>query len=221
MKKKFFMVIGLGRFGSYIARTLVSMNAEVLAVDKNIDTVQVMYSEIPNCVACDTANMLALKKLDVKSIDHAIIAIGNSLQDSILTITNLKQLGVPQITVRADKEEYKQIYELIGATDIIIPEVASAISLANAVMSDTMLDYKELGAGYALVNVNVGINVEKTLMKLDLRNQFGINIVGIQKGGKTDKFYIPRGTDKLEKGDVVVCVGKKTDVKKFDDFLNS
>ena len=221
MKKKFFMVIGLGRFGSYIARTLVSMNAEVLAVDKNIDTVQVMYSEIPNCVACDTSNMLALKKLDVKSIDHAIIAIGNSLQDSILTITNLKQLGVPQITVRADKEEYKQIYELIGATDIIIPEVASAISLANAVMSDTMLDYKELGSGYALVNVNVGINVEKTLMKLDLRNQFGINIVGIQKQGKINNFYIPKGTDKLEKGDVVVCVGKKTDVKKFDDFLNS
>ena len=221
MKKKFFMVIGLGRFGSYIARTLVSMNAEVLAVDKNIDTVQVMYSEIPNCVACDTANMLALKKLDIKSIDHAIIAIGNNLQDSILTITNLKQLGVPQITVRSDKEEYKQIYELIGASDIIIPEVASAISLANQVMSDTMLDYKELGAGYALVNVNVGINVDKTLMKLDLRNQFGINIVGIQKEGKSEKFFIPRGTDKLEKGDVVVCVGKKTDIKKFDDFLNS
>lgn len=221
MKKKFFMIIGLGRFGSYIARTLVSMNAEVLAVDKNIDTVQLMYSEIPNCVACDTSSMHSLKKLDIKSIDHAIIAIGNNLQASILTITNLKQLGVPQITVRADKEEYKQIYDLLGATDVIIPEVASAISLANQVMSDTMLDYKELGAGYALVNVNVGINVEKTLMKLDLRNQFGINIVGIQKEGKPANFYIPRGTDKLEKGDVVVCVGKKTDIKKFDDFLNS
>ena len=215
------MIIGLGRFGSYIAKSLVSMNAEVLAVDKNIDIVQAMYNEIPNCVSCDTANMIALKKLDIKSIDHAIIAIGNSLQDSILTITNLKTLGVSQITVRADKEEYKQIYELIGATDVIIPEYASAISLANQVMSDTMLDYKELGAGYALVNVNVGINVEKTLMKLDLRNQFGINIVGIQKQGKLDKFYIPRGTDKLEKGDVVVCVGKKGDIKKFDDFLNS
>lgn len=221
MKKKIFMIIGLGRFGSYVAKTLVSMNAEVLAVDKNMDVVQAMYKEIPNCVGCDTANINALKELDIKSVDHAIVAIGSNLQDSILTITNLKTLGVERITVRADQASYKQIYSLLGATEVIIPEEATAISLANQVTSDTMLDYKELGADYALVNVNVGINIEKTLMKLDLRNQFGINIVGIQKQGVAENFYIPRGTDKIDKGDVVVCVGKKGDIKKFDDFLNN
>ncbi|MCR5112545.1 MAG: TrkA family potassium uptake protein [Acholeplasmatales bacterium] len=221
MKKKFFMVVGLGRFGSYIAKTLASMNAEILAIDNNIDTVQEMYKQIPNCVCCDSTNINALKELDLKNIDHALIAIGNNLQASILTVTNLKSLGVNKISVRADQESYKQIYKLLGATDVIIPEEASAISLANKVLSDTMLDYKELGGDYALVNVNVGINVDKTLMKLDLRNQFGVNIVGIQKQGNEDDFYIPRGTDKLDKGDVVVCVGKKSDIKKFDDFLNS
>ncbi len=220
VKKKGFMVVGLGRFGSYVARTLVSMKADVLAIDKNENVIETMKGDIQNIISVDTTSLYALKQLDLKQIDHAIVAIGNNLQDSILTVNNLKELGVPRITVRADQESYKKIYRLLGATDVIIPEEASAVSLANQVMSDTMLDYHELGGGYALVNVNVGIDVPKALKDLRLRDQFGINIVGIIKEGNDDEFYIPRAADKLSKGDVVVCVGTKTDIKKFDDFLN-
>ena len=221
VRKKGFMVIGLGRFGSYVARTLANMKADVLAIDKNINVDESMKGDITNILSVDTTSLYALKQLDLKQIDHAIVAIGNNLQDSILTVTNLKELGVPRITVRADQEGYKKIYRLLGATEVIIPEEASAVSLANQVMSDSMLDYHELGGGYALVNVNVGIVVSKPLKELRLRDQFGINIVGIIKEGNDDTFYIPRANDKLAKGDVVVCVGTKNDIKKFDDYLNS
>ena len=109
VRKKGFMVIGLGRFGSYVAKTLANMKADVLAIDKNEQVIESMKGDIHNILSVDTTSLYALKQLDLKQIDHAIVAIGNNLQDSILTVTNLKELGVPRITVLADQEGYKKI----------------------------------------------------------------------------------------------------------------
>ena len=134
--KKTFMVIGLGRFGSYIAKTLVSMNCDVLAVDISEDSVQAISSYVPHCVIADSTKEAVLKELDAASIDHVVVAIGNNLQASILTVVNLKHLGVKRITVRADEEGHKEVYKTLGATEVIIPEESSAISLANQIISN-------------------------------------------------------------------------------------
>ena len=216
--KKSFIVIGLGRFGSNIAKTLIENNCDVLAVDISEESVKRVSSFVPHCVIADATKEQVLVELGAKSIDHAVVAIGNNLQASILTIMNLKHLGVPRITVRADEEGHKEVYRTLGATEVIIPEESAAISLGNQIISDSILDYYTVSRSYAMVKVNIGRDFKENLIELDLRNSYGINIVGIIK--EDGEFFIPRGTDKLIKGEVAVVVGTKPKIKKFDDFLN-
>ncbi len=217
--KKTFMVIGLGRFGSNIAKNLVAMNCDVLAVDINEESVSAISGFVPHCVIADATKERVLEELGAKTIDHVVVAIGNNLQASILTIVNLRHLGVRNITVRADEESHKEVYLTLGASDVIIPEESAAVSLANQIVSDSILDYYEVSKGYALAKIIIGRDYEENLIELDLRNKYDINIVGLIN--EDGDFFIPRGTDKLQKGNIAVVVGTKQKIKKIDEFFNS
>lgn len=216
--KKSFIVIGLGRFGSSVAKALANLNCDILAMDISEDCVTEIARDIEHCVIADSTKISTLKELGVASIDHAVVAIGNNLEASILTTMNLKALGVKNITVRSDSESYREIYERLGATEVIIPEEASATSLANQIASDAILDYYAIDRDYAIVQIQVGPKFpSQTLIDLNLRNKFDVNIVGIIH---EDKFYIPRGTDYLVPSDIMVLVGTKQKIRKVDAFIN-
>ena len=216
--KKSFIVIGLGRFGSSVARSLANLNCDILAMDISEDCVTEISRDIEHCVIADSTRISTLKELGVASIDHAVVAIGNDLEASILTTMNLKALGVKNITVRSDSESYREIYERLGATEVIIPEEASATSLANQIASDAILDYYTIDGDYAIVQIQVGPKFpSQTLIELNLRNKFDVNIVRIIH---EDKFYIPRGTDYLVASDIMVLVGTKQKIRKVDAFIN-
>ena len=216
--KKTFMIIGLGRFGSCIAKELVQNKCDIIAIDKDEKSVRDISKYVNNCVIADSTSLNVLTDLDASKVDHAVIAIGNNLQASILSIINLKKLGVKKITVRADDLTYKEVFEALGATDVIVPEESSAISLANQIMSDSVLDYYGVSADYAMVKVIVGKQfVPKNLIELNLRALFDVNIVGIIRDGK---FFIPKGTDTINPDDVVVVVGTGSKINKLDDFFN-
>ena len=102
--KKSFVVIGLGRFGANVAKTLAAMKCDVLAIDVNEDAVSEVAKTVQHSVIADATKISVLERLGAKNIDHAVVAIGNNLEASILTVVNLKNLGVKQITVRADNE---------------------------------------------------------------------------------------------------------------------
>lgn len=219
MKKKNFLIIGLGRFGSMVAKTLELLKCDVLAVDNDEDIVSSISNCVSHCVIADSTKLNVLVDLNAASFDHAVVAIGNNLQASILTVLNLKKLGVKNITVRADNEDFKEVFENLGVTEVIIPEEVSAISLANQITSNSILDYYYISDDYGIYKVSVGENfTSKSLIELDVRNTFDVNIVGIIRD---DLFYIPKGIDVLNALDVVVVVGKKNKIKKFDSFLNS
>ncbi len=216
--KKTFMVIGLGRFGSCVARVLVNNKCDIIAIDKNEKSVRDLSKIVNNCVIADATSLSVLSDLDANKVDHAIVAIGNNLQASILTVINLKKLGVRKITVRADDITYKEVFEALGATDVIVPEESSAISLGNQIMSDSVLDYYGVSDDYAMVKVIVGnLFVPKNLIELNLRSLFDVNVVGITRN---NKFFIPKGTDSINPGDVVVVVGTRNRISKLDDFFN-
>ena len=220
--KKSYLVIGLGRFGANVAKSLAQMNCDVLAVDTNEESVQQLSHEVPHCLIADATKMNVLHELGAGSVDYAIVAIGNNLQASILTVVNLKNLGVKNIIVRADVEGHKEVYKMLGATEVIIPEEASAKSLANQILSDSILDYYQVALNYAIVKIEIGEKFEsKTLIELNIRNRFDVNIVGIIKDISSTEFYIPKGTDVLSPGNIVVVVGTDSKLKKFDQFLNS
>ena len=216
--KKSFMVIGLGRFGANIAKVLANMDAEVLAIDIDEDSVTKIAPFVPHCVVADSTKPNVLKELGAAQIDHAVVAIGNNLQASILTVLNLKNLGVKKITVRADEEGHKEVYRMLGASEVIIPEEATALSLANQIMSDSILDYYQLAENYTMVKIFVGDGFEpKSIIDMNVRVLFDINIVGVIKD---DKFAIPKANDLIVPGDVLVVVGTKENYQKFESFLN-
>lgn len=216
--KKSFIVIGLGRFGASVAKALANLNCDILGMDISEDCVTEIARDVEHCVIADSTRISTLKELGVASIDHAVVAIGNNLEASILTTMNLKALGVKNITVRSDSEGYREIYERLGATEVIIPEEESATSLANQIASDAILDYYAIDRDYAIVQIQVGPKFpSQTLIDLNLRNKFDVNIVGIIH---EDKFYIPRGTDYLVPSDIMVLVGTKQKIRKVDAFIN-
>ena len=216
--KKSYVVIGLGRFGSNIVKVLSNMNCDVLAIDINEDTVQAISSYTNHCVIADSTKINVLKELGCNSIDHAVVAIGNNLQSSILTVLNLKKLGVKRITVRADEEGHKEIFTMLGANEVIIPEEASANSLANQIISDSVIDYYPLSNEYSMVKISVPDSFEaKTILELNVRVLFDINIVGIIRD---NIFNIPKPDAFIRPGDVLVVVGTSENYKSFDSFLN-
>ena len=216
--KKTFVVIGLGRFGFNVAKTLAEMNSDVLAIDVNEESVRNISKYVEHCVITDGTKFDALNELGVGQIDHAVVAIGNNLQASVLTVVNLKKLNVRLITVRADDVSQKELFYMLGATEVIIPEEASAISLANQIMSDSILDYYEISKDFVMVKISVGKNFErKTIMEMNIRNVFEVNIVGIIKDRE---LYIPHGTDVIEPNNIMVVSGNKNNINKFDEFLN-
>ena len=216
--KKSFMVIGLGRFGANIAKVLANMDADVLAIDIDEDSVTKIAQYVPHCVVADSTKPHVLKELGASQIDHAVVAIGNNLQASILTVLNLKNLGVKKITVRADEEGHKEVYRMLGASEVIIPEEATALSLANQIMSDSILDYYQLAENYTMVKIFVGDGFEpKSIIDMNVRVLFDINIVGVIKN---DRFAIPKANDLIVPGDVLVVVGTKENYQKFESFLN-
>lgn len=216
--KKSFVVIGLGRFGISVTKSLIALRSDCLAIDVSEEAVKKVSQFAPNCAIADATNIDALKELDVKSVDHAIVAIGNSLQSTILTVINLKELGVKNITVRIDSDTFKDVMLRLGATEVIIPEEASAVSLANQILSDTILDYYKVNEEYSIAKVIVGKSFEEvSLLDLGSLKKYDINIIGITR---ENEFIQPKANDTIKPDDILTIFGPDKKITKFDAFLN-
>ncbi len=216
--KKTFLIIGLGRFGMAVIKTLGELNADVIAIDVNEKAVEEASNYVEHCAICDSTRINALKEIAADSYDHAVVAIGNNLQATILTIINLKELGLKKISVRVDSNEYVKVMERLGADEIIIPEDEAAISFANQIISDTILEYHPITKDFSMVKIKVGEKfAEQSIVDLDVRNKFDINIVGITRD---NKFYQPKATDTIKPNDILTVFGKSNKINKFDRFLN-
>lgn len=218
MMKKKFLVLGLGRFGMQVAKALDDMNNEVLACDIEQDRVELAAQFLQYAEICDASKMEVLKEINAQTYSAAIVCIG-SLQSTFLAIANLHELGVEKIYVRLETEEYENICKKLGATNVIIPEEAAAISLAHEVMSDNILDYYEINDKYGVVQVRIRESFQPTsLMDLDLRNRFDINVIGIMRG---KDFFIPKGVDTINPHDTVLVVGTTNKISKFEREINN
>ncbi len=216
MKKKI-LVIGLGRFGLSIAKTLSNMNVDILAIDNKNDPVEKASEFLQYVEVCDSSKKDVLEEINASSFETAIVAIGN-LEATFLTVANLSELGVKNIYVRAESNDYENILTKLGATNIIIPETAAATSLAHEVVSQSVLDYYEISKDYGVVKVEIPEDFKSdTLINLDIRNRYDVNIVGIIRN---DSFFIPKGTDKILPLDVVLIVGKDNKITKFESDIN-
>ena len=203
---KSYIVVGLGRFGSEVARRLCALGCEVLAMDIHNELVQQISSEVTHAVVGDARDKDVLRSLGVRNLDCAVVAIGDSLSDSVLATMNLKELGLPYIVCKAHDETHRRVLDKLGADRVVIPEQENATRLARSLASPNVLDYIELSHDYGIIEVPTPKGwLGSSLRKLNVRAKLGVNIIAVKRDGKVEVTLDP--DRELSDGDVLVVLG--------------
>lgn len=210
---KSYIVVGLGRFGSEVARQLCVNGCEVLAMDVRSELVQQISSEVTHAVVADGQDKSVLKALGAASFDCAVVAIGDDLAASVLATMNLKELGVPYLVCKASNETHRRVLEKLGADRIVIPEQENGARLARSLSTPNVLDYIELSQDCGIAEVPAPESwQDKTLKELNVRAKLGVNIIAIRRDGK---LTVSPGADfAILSGDVVVVLGDNRALEK-------
>lgn len=213
--KKEFAVIGLGRFGGSMCRSLTEQGMEVMAIDMNEDRVNEFAPIVTQAVVADTTDEQVLKSLGIRNFDHVIVAIGDNIQSSILTTLILKELGVNHITVKAQNDYHEKVLRKIGADHVVHPERDMGRRIAHYIVSNNVLDYLELSEEYSIVEIKVNeLLAGQSLVQLDVRAKYGLNIVAIKRGQEI--IVSPKADDPLRLGDILIIIGADTDINRFE-----
>lgn len=218
VKNKEFAVIGLGRFGASICRELYQLGMEVMAIDIDEDRVNEFSKIASHAVIADSTDEIAMKSLGIRNFDHVVVAIGDNIQASILTTLILKELGVINITVKAQNDYHEKVLRKIGADHIVHPERDMGKRIANNISSRSVLDYLELSDELRIVEIVASKKINgHTLQNLNIRAKFGLNIVAIKRHESV--MVSPRATDEIREGDVLIVIGGDEEVDQFEAYL--
>lgn len=210
---KSYMVIGLGRFGSEVARRLCALGCEVLAIDSHADLVQQISNDVTHAVVADAQDKDVLRALGAKSFDCAVVAIGGSLSDSVLATLNLKELGVPKVVCKAHDETHRKVLMKVGADQVVIPEQEQASRLAKSLSSHNVLDYIELSSEYGIVEVPAPKSwVGKSLKELNVRAKLGLNILAVKHESRIN--VSPAADYAIAEADIMVVLGDTVALEK-------
>lgn len=187
MRTKSVLLIGLGRFGKYIAMKLHELGHEVMAVDESEDRINDVMPYVTNGQIGDSTNEALLKSLGVKNYDVCIVTIGGNFQSSLETTCLLKELGAKKVVSRAEQDVQAKFLLRNGADEIIYPEKQLAVWAAIRYSSDHVLDYIELGDSYSIFEVEVPQAWRgKSVAEIDIRKKYNVNIIATKKNGKID-----------------------------------
>ena len=203
---KSFIVVGLGRFGTEVARMLCRQGCEVLAIDVSSDLVQQVSDDVTQAVVADARDQEVLRALGAKDFDCGIVAIGGNLGDSVLATMNLKELQVPYVVCKAHDETHRQVLQKLGADRVVIPEKENADRLAKSLSSPNVLDYIELSEDYGIIEVPApAIWADKSLIELNVRAKLGVNILAVKRAGEIS--VSPAADFRIAQNDVLVVLG--------------
>ena len=219
MKKKTFCILGLGIFGSTIAKELAKHNYEVIAMDRDMTCVERLKEEIDICVKGDFTDIDQLRALGVGDCDVAIVATGSHLEESVLGIMSLKELGVPYVVAKAKNKKYMSILKKVGADRIVRPEKEIGERVAKQLLSENIIDLIDIDDEYSIVEIKAPNSwTNKSLIDLDLRNKFGINVLGIRKKPKEHLSISPDKNYKIEENDILLVIAEDSLFNEIDSL---
>ncbi len=214
---KQFAVVGMGRVGASLLRTLESLGHDVLGIDCDDGRIEDLAAELPgaNLVTADATEPPVLRDLGLEQFDGAAVVIGESIQASVLVTLILKDLGVPMVFSRANNELHAKVLDRVGADHVIQPEKEFGEFLARQMSLPGIQDYLELGHDEALIEIEVPDNwVGKSLANLQLHRKKDLTVLAIkgrEKGGT-----LPKPETPLQEGDILVLGGPKKELDKLD-----
>ncbi len=225
---KRFAVIGLGHFGKKLAIALAMSGAEVIAIDKNREQIELISDQVSHAVRLDSTDEEALKAQGVDKVDVAIISIGQGtgrgFESAVLTVVNLKQMGVKEIFARAEDLIAGEVFSKIGATDVIYPEIESAQRWAYKLIAPQIGEKIDFAPGYSLARIKAPASFDgKTLMDLQLRQKYNVNLVAIKRGEhskakskeKGDIINVPMPNTVIYQDDILMVAGSDADLAKL------
>jgi trk system potassium uptake protein TrkA len=217
LAKRQYAVIGLGRFGVSVARRLQEAGQEVLGMDVNEERVDEAVSYVTHAVVADTTEEKALISVGIRNFDCVIVAIGNDMQSSILTVLLLKELGVKKVIAKALGKNHGQVLDKVGADWIIYPERDMGERVANQLLSPNMLNYIELSKEYNIEEIIVpSWMAEKSLRDLDIRAKYNVSVIAIVREGNI--IISPSPDQNIHNGDLLVVIGNREDLADFSNL---
>jgi len=227
---KRFAVIGLGRFGSSVARALAEKKQEVMAIDNDENLVHDIMDSVSKAICLDSTDEKAMKSIGMQDVDVAICGIGTNIEASILVTLLLKELGIPVIICKAVNEPHKRVLLKIGASRVVLPERDMGVRIANTIVSadNNVLEHIDLPGNASILEIIPPKEfIGKTLRDIDMRSKFGVNVIAIKKKesdpetgevtGTGDINITPLADDVLAEDDVLVVFGEN---KKIEELKN-
>jgi trk system potassium uptake protein TrkA len=183
MKQKTYAILGLGVFGSTIAKTLSEYHCEVIGIDTDLTCVERVAEFATQAVQADFTDIEQLRELGIQDVDVAVVATGSQLESSIMAVLHLKELGVPYIVAKAKNRLYMQILLKVGADKVIRPEKEMGERVAKTLLSRNVVDMIDIDEDYSIMELTAPKEwVGFALKNLDVRNKFGLNILGVRNG---------------------------------------
>lgn len=211
-------VIGLGRFGFALAKSLAQAGGEVLAIDKDQVKVTLAGEFTDNAYRVGELTRESLAAVGIGNCDVVVVAIGDKLDTSLLTTMNVLKLGVPRVISKAQTEDQGALLELMGA-EVVYPEHDMALRLAGKLTSPHVLEYISLSDDVDIMEIRLTRKTAgKTVLELNVRGSFGLNIIAIKHEGEITTNIYP--TTVFAEDDTITVIGSSAAVKRFEDFLS-
>lgn len=208
-------VLGLGRFGRSLAKSLEDMGHEVLGVDANEEIVDEMSEVLTNAVQANVQEENALRQLGITNFDVVVVSIGGDIQASIMTTMLLKEMGVPYIVCKVTTDLHAKIVSKLGADRVIFPERDMGIRLARSIANSDILEFIELSSEHSMLEIHTPQDwAEHTIIESNVRARYGIYIVAIRRGD--EMIVTPGPSETLHKGDILIVIGSNDQLEKLD-----
>lgn len=209
-----YAVFGLGRYGIAVARELCASGAEVIAVDIDEARVNIAAANIPLCKCADITDPEVIKQLGIANIDVVVIAMAGNLEASVMAVTLCKEVGVGQVVAKCASEMHQKILERVGADMVVFPEQEGGVRLAKNLLSSGFVDMITLSEDFSMIELEVRREwIGKSLMELNLRKKYGINVVALKKGSSLTVNIPPE--EKLGDGSSLIVIANPTKIAKI------
>ncbi len=217
--KKQYAVLGLGVFGSTVAKTLSKYDCEVLALDIDIKCVNRLADMVTQAMQCDITDLEQLRATGISDCDVAIVGMGNHLEETVLAIINLKELEVPYVVAKAKNKRYMQIFSSVGANRVVRPEKEMGRVVAKSLLSNNIVDMIDIDDEYSMVELETPLSwVGKSLKELDARRRYGVNVLGIRRPQYKKLSMSPDADYIIDACDHLVVIADADMFAKLDEF---
>lgn len=214
MSKKEFVVFGMGRFGSSVAKTLADNGCQVMAVDADQSKIELIADNVTYAVCTDVTDIEAIKTLGISNFDGAVVAIGENLEASVMVTIVAKELGIPYVLAKAQNDLHAKVLKKVGADMIVFPESETGIRIAHNLINGNFFDAVELSSIYSMVDYAAPEEwIGRSLRELNLRATKKLNVIGIKRAGKLE--ITPEPDMPILKDDVLIVIGKNNALSKL------